>query len=563
MRPMKDIYYNGTIFTGDAADADAMSVEMGRITAVGSLEEIDACNHEGTEIRYHDLNGRFVVPGFNDSHMHLLNYGKTLELIDLTKATASLEEMIQALSAAVSKRGTEREPWIIGRGWNHDFFRDERRFPDRYDLDRVSTECPVLIIRACGHIACANTKAMEMAGITKNTPQPEGGCFDTDKEGNPTGVFREFGVDLIHGAVPPPSKAEIKPLMVLAMKDLNRRGITSVQSDDFAAFPGVPYETVLEAYGELEAEGRMTVRVYEQCLLPDLKSLTDFLAKGYRTGKGSGYFKIGPLKLLADGSLGARTAFLSQPYEDADNSKERGIAIYSNEELEALICLADLEGMQIAVHAIGDGAMEMAADAYQRAMKENPSRDDRRHGIVHCQITTPKLLEAFRRLRLHAYIQSIFLDYDNRIVESRIGKARAKETYQFKTLLSMGVPVSNGSDCPVERPDVMAGIQCAVTRTTLDGTKEFLKDQALSVEEAIVTYTSMGARASFEEEVKGTLSVGKFADFTVLEEDIRKCAPDRIKDTAVLETYVNGVCVYKNENSKYADNDKRRERGNL
>lgn len=546
---MKDIYYNGTIFTGEAADAETMSVEEGRITAVGSFEEIDACGHEGTEARYHDLNGRFVVPGFNDSHMHLLNYGKTLELIDLTKATSSLEEMVSALSAAISDRRTGADSWIIGRGWNHDFFRDEKRFPDRRDLDRVSTDRPVLIIRACGHIACANTKAMELAGITRDTPQPEGGRFDTDEKGNPTGVFREFGVDLIQSAVPPPTKEEIKLLMVLAMKDLNRRGITSVQSDDLAAFPGVAYETVLEAYRELEAEGNMTVRVYEQCLLPSLSSLTDFLSKGYRTGQGSGSFKIGPLKLLADGSLGARTAYLSQPYEDAENPEERGIAIYTKEELEQLICLADREGMQIAVHAIGDGAMEMAAAAYERAVRENPLREDRRHGIVHCQITTARLLESFKRLRLHAYIQSVFLDYDNHIVESRIGRERAKETYQFKTLLSMGVPVSNGSDCPVERPDVMAGIQCAVTRTTLDGTKEFLKDQALTVEEAIRMYTIMGARASFEEEVKGTLSVGKFADFTVLEDDIRKCESDRIKDTVVLAAYLNGVCVYKKEDN--------------
>ena len=205
--------------------------------------------------------------------------------------------------------------------------------------------------------------------------------------------------------------------------------------------------------------------------------------------------------------------------------------------------------MEIAVHAIGDGAMEMAVRAYERAMEANPDRTDRRHGIVHCQITTGRLLEAFRRLRLHAYIQSIFLDYDNHIVEARIGAERAGKTYQFKTLLSMGVSVSNGSDCPVERPDVMAGIQCAVTRTTLDGTKTFLKEQALTVEEAISTYTAMGAEASFEEQEKGTLSVGKLADFAVLERDIRACAPDRIKDTAVLETYVGGVCVYKKENS--------------
>lgn len=542
---MREIYYNGVIYTGTGRDAEAMAVEDGRIAGVGNLNDLETCS----DAVYHNLDGHFVVPGFNDSHMHLLNYGHTLKLVDLTAATSSLEAMCSALSHFISKEKPAPGTWVVGRGWNHDYFQDEKRFPNRYDLDRVSTEHPILVIRACGHIACANTKAMEAAGITRMTPQPEGGCYDMDEDGEPVGIFREFGVDLIHGSIPKPTKKELKQYLRLAMRDLNSRGVTSSQTDDLAAFPGVPFETVLEAYRELEREGAMAVRVYEQCLLPTMKQLEDFLARGYRTGEGSAYFKIGPLKLLSDGSLGARTAFLSQPYEDGENPDERGIAIYSQEELEKLITLADGSGMQIAVHAIGDGAMEMAVRAYERAMEANPDRTDRRHGIVHCQITTGRLLEAFRRLKLHAYIQSIFLDYDNHIVEARIGAERAGETYQFKTLLSMGVSVSNGSDCPVERPDVMAGIQCAVTRTTLDGTKTFLKEQALTVEEAISTYTAMGAEASFEEQEKGTLSVGKLADFAVLERDIRACAPDRIKDTAVLETYVGGVCVYKKEKS--------------
>lgn len=549
---MTEIYGNGIIFTGDGAMAEAMAVENGRIIGVGRLKDVKAQAAGGRAVEYHDLNGRFVVPGFNDSHMHLLNYGRTLKLVDLTGATSSMEEMVSALAEAIRKEQAPPGAWIIGRGWNHDYFADGRRFPDRNDLDRVSTEHKILVIRACGHIACANTRAMEAAGITSGTVQPAGGSFDTDEEGNPTGVFREFGVELMNSAVPAPSKEEIKDLLVLAMRELNRRGVTSVQSDDLAAFPGVPYETVLEAYRELEKEGQMTVRVYEQCLLPTMERLNDFLARGYRTGQGTEIFKIGPLKLLADGSLGARTAFLSAPYEDGNEEdggrKTRGIAIYSQEELEKLVCTADRAGMQIAVHAIGDGAMEMVMAAYERAAKENPERKDRRHGIVHCQITTGRLLEAFRRLKLHAYIQSIFLDYDNRIVEARVGKERAKETYQFKTLLSMGVTVSNGSDCPVERPDVMAGIQCAVTRAALDGTKPFLPEQALTVEEAIETYTAMGAYASFEEKEKGTLSVGKAADFTVLDRDIRACEVGTIQDTAILETYLGGRCVYRKIN---------------
>lgn len=578
---MREIYYNGVIYTGTGRDAEAMAVEDGRIAGVGTLTDVEGQTGEGSpadtvsrgsegsrqvnglrtaveymagdnNVIYHDLKGHFVVPGFHDSHMHLLNYGYTLKLVDLTAATSSLKAVCSALSDYITKEKPAFHTWIVGRGWNHDYFQDEKRFPDRRDLDQVSTEHPILVIRACGHIACANTKAMENAGITRLTPQPEGGCYDIGEDGNPNGIFREFGVDLICGAVTKPSGDELKQYIRRAMKDLNSRGITSVQTDDLGAFSGIPFEMVIEAYKELEQDGEMTVRVYEQCLLPSMKQLKDFLVCGYRTGQGTAYFKLGPLKLLADGSLGARTAFLSRPYEDAEKPGEKGFAVYTQEELEELIITADRAGMQIAVHAIGDGAMEMVVRAYERAMVVNPGREDRRHGIVHCQITTAELLEAFRRLKLHAYIQSIFLDYDSHIVEMRVGAERAKETYQFKTLLSMGVSVSNGSDCPVERPDVMAGIQCAVTRTTLDGTKTFLEEQALTVEEAIATYTAMGAQASFEEQEKGRLAVGMVADFAILEHDLRACRPDRIKDTAILETYAGGVCVYRKEKSQEA-----------
>lgn len=542
---MKKIYYNGIIYTGNGSDAEAMAVENGRIIAVGDLETVRAACGD-TRVPAYDLNGRFVVPGFNDSHMHLLNYGYTLQLVDLSGHTRSMEEMLQKLTDWIEEYKPEPGTWVVGRGWNHDYFQDEKRFPNRHDLDRVSTDHPILVIRACGHIACANTRAVEMAGISSATPQPEGGCFDVDEEGRPEGIFREYGVDLIKGAMLEPSKEEMKALLLLAMKDLNSRGITSVQTDDLAAFPEAPYERVLTAYRELEAEGQMTVKVYEQCLLSNLGLLRDFLGKGLRTGVGSDYFRIGPLKLLSDGSLGARTAYLSQPYADGEPG-QRGIAVYSQEELDELIGLADREGMQIAVHCIGDGAMEMVVASLKKALRENPNRTDRRHGIVHCQITTKKLLEDFSRLKLHAYVQTIFLDYDSHIVESRVGTERAAETYRFKTLYSNGVSVSNGSDCPVEKPDVMAGIQCAVTRSALDGSKTFLPEEAFSVEEALETYTSMGARASFEEEKKGKLLPGMAADFVVLERDIRKVQAEKIKDTAVLETYIDGICVYRKQ----------------
>lgn len=540
---MKHIYYNGIFYVQNGMDVRAMGVEKGRIEAIGEREEVERWA-EGEPAERHDMKGCFIVPGFNDSHLHLLEYGYGLRGADLSLCTSSLSAVIQRLLEYKKEHKGGKKDWIVGRGWNHDFFQDEKRFPDRHDLDRVSKERPVMIYRACGHIASVNSAALLAAGITGKTVQPAGGCFDVDESGEPTGVLRENGIEMVSRIIPGPEKEEIKASIVESMKRLNARGITSAQSDDLAAFPGISYETVLRAYQELEREGLMTVKVNEQCLFPTMDDMKDFFSRGYRTGFGSRYFKIGPLKIISDGSLGARTACLSRPYEDdPENPENCGIPVYSQAELDRRIGYASEQGMQVAVHAIGDRAMDMVIKAMERAgtgLGENKLR----HGIVHCQITTKELLEKFKELNLHAYIQSIFLNYDNRIAESRLGKERALYTYQFKTLMDMGLSVSNGSDAPVERPDVLAGIQCAVTRTTLDGTKTFLPRQALSVEEALDTYTAMGARASFEEEEKGKLLPGMAADFTVLSQDIRKCVPDRIQKVTVCKTFVDGVCVF-------------------
>lgn len=540
---MKHIYYNGIFYIQNGMDVRAMGVENGRVEAVGEREEVERWA-KGEQAKRYDMKGCFIVPGFIDSHLHLLEYGYGLRGVDLSSCTTALSAVIEKLLKYKADHEGEGISWIVGRGWNHDFFRDEKRFPDRHDLDLVSGERPVMVYRACGHIASVNSAALLAAGITGKTAQPDGGCFDVDENGEPTGVLRESGIELVSRIIPGPEKEEIKACIVEAMKRLNACGITSAQSDDLAAFPGISYETVMQAYRELEEAGLMTVKVYEQCLLSDIAVMKGFFSKGYKTGAGSRFFKIGPLKLISDGSLGARTACLSRPYEDdPENPENCGIPVYSQAELDRRIGYASEQGMQVAVHAIGDRAMAMAIKAIEKA-GGGSEKNKLRHGIVHCQITTKELLEKFKEMNLHAYIQSIFLDYDNRIAESRLGKERALYTYQFKTLMEMGLSVSNGSDAPVEQPDVLEGIQCAVTRTTLDGTKTFLPRQALSVEEALETYTAMGARASFEEEEKGRLLPGMAADFTVLSQDIRSCAPDRIQKVTVCKTFVDGVCVF-------------------
>lgn len=536
---MKSIYHNGKVFTVTHGLKEAFVVEDKKFIYVGSNEEALLYKDDNSEVI--DLDGKFVTAGFNDSHMHVLGYGYSLKMVKLAERTNSLKDLKDALREFIESRELRENEWISGRGWNHDYFTDVNRFPTRYDLDEVSTEYPICIIRTCGHTCVANSKALELAGINKDTPQVEGGAFDIDENGEPLGIFRENALGLIYDQIPSPDKEGLKSMIYEACKSLNSYGVTSAQTDDFIVFPQVNYQMVIDAYEELEKEGKLTVKIYEQAQLVDKEELDEFIKKGYKTGVGSDYFKIGPLKLLGDGSLGARTAYLSQPYSDDETTC--GIAIYTQEQFDDMIEHAHKNGMQVAIHAIGDKIMDMIVEAIEKALKKYP-RENHRHGIVHCQITTEGLINKFKELGLHAYIQSIFLDYDINIVEQRIGKDRAKSTYNFKTFVNNNTSASNGSDCPVELPNVLNGIQCAVTRKTLDGKGPFLPEEALSIEEAIKTYTTMGAYASFEENTKGSIECGKVADFVVLDKNILEVDEKNIKDINIVSTYVDGKCVY-------------------
>lgn len=539
---MKTIYCNGTVYTGELSMCEAFVVELGRFVYVGTNEQAMAMRRAGDEVK--DLKGGFVCAGFNDSHMHLLNYGNALRMADLSGHTSSMAQMKEFMKQFIRANAIKPGTWVKGRGWNHDYFEDGRRFPDRHDLDEISDEHPICLTRTCGHACAVNSKALLLTGVTGRTPQPEGGLYEVDDKGEPTGIFRENAMDLIYSRLPEPTKEEIKEMIETASRALNRYGVTSSQTDDLLAFNNVPYERVLDAYRELEAEGRMTVRVYEQSQFTSLKDLKAFVEKGYYTGWGSHWFKIGPLKMLGDGSLGARSAYLSKPY--SDDPSVRGIPIFTRRQFEEMIGYADSHKMQVAIHAIGDGILDDILAAYEKVLGKCPGKDHR-HGIVHCQVTRPDQLRKIAGLSLHAYIQTIFLDYDIHIVGERLGEERASSSYQFKTLYET-IHASNGSDCPVELPDVMKGIQCAVTRTTVkDQVGPYLPGQAMSVRQALDSFTIEGAHASFEEREKGRIAPGMLADFVVLGSN-----PFQVKDTElaqvlVLATYVDGLCRYERQ----------------
>lgn len=572
---MITVWTNGTIHTGHGHFAQAFAIKDDLFFAVGTEDEVRTqCQASHEPLFTYDLDGRFVCAGFNDSHMHLLSLGRSLVEVHLGEHTSSKEEMIAHLKTALSSRpelahsinhttsdSADRQvlPWLCGRGWNQEYFQDDHTLPTRWDLDQVSTEIPIYLARACGHIAVVNSKAMELMGLTAATSQTADASYDVDDHGEPTGILRENALSWATSLIPAPTKKEIKHMLETACQLCNQYGITSVHSDDFDMWPQVSPQMILDCYAELIQEGKLTVRVIEQCLLPTREKLESFLAAGYSTGSTicastaspdanpqpipADQFRIGPLKLLLDGSLGANTAYLREDY--ADTPGEKGMPLYTQEELDHMVLTAHREGMQIAMHAIGDGAVQMGLDAYTKAQATYP-RQDARHGIVHCQLTTADQLNQFQDQGIHAYIQSIFLDADAPIVNKRVSPQLAATSYQAATYLDKGISLSNGSDAPVELPHVMSGIQCAVTRRSLHTPMEapYLLGEALSVAQAIDSFTLGGAYASFEEQLKGLIAPGMLADFVVLEENPFQVPAERLSEIEVNTTVLGGYPVY-------------------
>lgn len=526
---MKTAYYNACVYTGTLPLQQAFIVEDGKFLCAGSDAHILSVETD-TQV---DLQRKFVCAGFNDSHMHLLNLGQALSVAPLHLYTDSLASMIGCLRQTQPGRGG----WILGRSWNQDLFKDANRMPIRWDLDKVSTEYPVCAVRACGHALVVNSKALEVLGITSDTPQIPGGEIVMEN-GEPNGILFDNAMDLVYAAIPAPEKEDIKAMLLAASRLLNSYGITSCQSDDYCVFQNVPWQVINEAYQELEAAQLLTVRVYEQANFTNLPALEQFAETDHLH---TDMFSMGPLKMLGDGALGARTAYLSQPY--ADDPTTCGLSVFTPEVFDDMIGCAHEKGMQVAVHCIGDGCLDLVLNSIEKALTAHP-RADHRHGIVHCQVTRPDQLERIARLGLHVYAQSIFLDYDLHIVKDRVGEELANSSYSWKTLAELGATVSNGSDCPVELPNVMGGIQCAVTRCDLKGVGPYLPEEAFSVQEALDSFTKMGAYASFEETAKGQIAPGMLADFVVLGENPFEVQPAKIKNIPIVSTYLGGKQVF-------------------
>ncbi len=498
--------------------------------------------HPQPDLRELDCKGALLLPGFNDSHMHYMHYVKAKMGADLG-GCGSMAQLVQRMRDFFDRRYDRQSGlWIVGEGWNQDNFTDEKRFPTCRDLDAVTTEYPMLVMRTCFHVGTLNSKAMELLGIRKDTVGRYGEYAECFEDGTPNGVVKEIVLDDIKCNLPAPGLDLLLEKLLDSQRDLFAAGITSVQSDDFKYFPdGSAYEMMARLRRASE-EGRLQLRIAEQALMYSLEEMETFFDKnGWDDSFGNRSFKISCIKLLADGSLGARTALMRQPY--ADDPSTKGLALFSQEELNAMVLKAHRNNMAAAIHAIGDGAIEMCLDAIENARRAMPHLRPR-HGIVHCQITDRRQLERFRELDVTAYIQPVFIDYDMHIAFDRVGKELADTSYAWRTYIESGVHTPFGTDCPVESFDPMRGIYCAVTGKDTKGRGPAWPHQRLSRQQALYGYTAAGAYASFDEEVKGKIKPGMYADFITLDTDLLTCPEEDILKARVTAAYINGNCVY-------------------
>lgn len=596
---MRTILKNGRCYTRDqnSTIAEAILMEDGKIAAIGSNEEIlDMAAAEDIVI---DAEGKTVLPGFYDSHLHLLSYGYSLTMAYLDDCK-SIEDLIETLKKYIEENHIPPGSWVEGRGWNETNY-PEGRVPNRHDLDRVSTEHMISIGRSCSFMCITNTKALEELGFMEEIPDVEVGSIELDEQGIPTGVFvseakeavyarlPKLGVEKIKKSIvaacdkyktagitsavhtgelerdtagvptgvtkemlpfiseslPQPTVEDIKQMLMEAGTMMAAEGITSVQSDDFASIPGNNYQNIMQAFRELSESGKLPVRVYEQCCLPSMKQYQTFQNEGFRTGMGNDFFRLGPLKLFCDGALGGRTAWLREPY--SDDPHNTGIALYPNEEeLNALVLQAHCDGMSTAIHCIGDAAAAQAITAIEKAQAAYPEAKTR-HGIVHAQILDAELIRRMRDANIIAYIQPAFLEYDLHIAESRVGAKRLENSYHYRKLYDAGICIPFGTDSPVEDFSPMKNIYCAVTGKDYTGypSEGWHPEKLLTLNEALRCYTQDSAYASFEEQCKGRIAPGYFADIVVMNEDITKMPKDELQNATVYMTMMNGNITYK------------------
>jgi hypothetical protein len=518
---------------------EAVAIANGRILAVGRDEEIRTYKGRNTEVV--DLRGRLVVPGLADSHVHFVDGGFQLLAVDL-KDARSEEEFVRRIAAKASTLPPGR--WMQGGDWDEEAW-PSGKLPNRWMIDPVTQHTPVFISRYDGHAGLANSLALKLAGVTKDTPDPVGGVIVHDpKSGEPTGILKDEAQELVAKVIPRPTESKMEEALRAALKEAARVGLTSVHdiTVDTDSWNG-SFTGEIRLLRRAELEGWLTCRIYAITPIAQWQKLAE---AGISHDMGSDFLKLGAVKAYADGSLGSRTGWMFKPYDDDPGNTGLPMPLMvPPSKMEALARQADEAGIQICTHAIGDRAVSAILDIYERLGGDHPAAH--RFRVEHAQHVQREDFGRFGKLGIIASMQPYHAVDDGRWAEKRIGHERARSSYAWRSMLDAGAVLAFGSDWPVAPLDPLSGIAAAVTRATLDGHNPggWFPEQRLTVEEALRAYTRGSAYAAFEEKDKGTISPGKLADLVVLSEDLLRIPPERIKDVRVEMTIAGGRVVYK------------------
>ena len=549
---MTEIFINAKAATmdEDRPQAEAFAVRDGRFSFVGTGEEARVyarkLEAEGERAAVTDLAGRCVLPAFNDSHMHFIGFAKHFINVDLNGASG-IREIRERIRRRAKERGGADTSWMetldrvltcLPRG------RSGTPAPGTWTRRRPACRC--WSCGVCEHVGVLSSAGMQRLGITKEKVREYGAFALTDEAGEPLGVFRERALDEIRSRIHILNRQILEDIILKAQEEAFSYGLATVQTDDIGFVPDEDYGMLFSVYRDLMESGRLKLRICEQSLRQRPELIRKYHGDGFRYGGDDHRLRITGIKLLDDGSLGARTAGLRRPY--ADDPSTCGLTIFTEEELDHLVGTAHDLGYPVLVHAIGDRAIEMVLDALERDKAKRPG-EKFRDGIVHVQITDEALLDRFRQQDVMALVQPVFIDYDMHIVRDRTGDM-ADTSYAWKTLADKGVHVSFGTDCPVESCEPMPNIYTAVTRKNLTGAgvMVYRPEEKMTVEQAVRAYTVEGAYASGEEAVKGRIREGMLADFIMPDRDIFALADEEeLRDVKILATYVGGEKVFERE----------------
>ncbi len=535
------LFINGEIYSmkKEGEKFQSLGVKDGKITFLGTDEE--AKNVTSKELI--DLKGKMMIPGMADAHLHLYAYCQNLTFVDLSKVH-NINEMINLMKEKV--KNVKKDDWVKGVNFDQSKWK-ENRFPTLEEMDSISKDNPVIIKRCCLHAVVANSKALKIAGIGKNYQAGSGGIVELDKDSMPNGILREQSTKVFDDILPDPLKdIEVqKKIMQDVLNDMSSKGITTIHTYAAKIWQ---YNEDINIYKNFEKEGKLPLRVtvcIDELFEPEILT-KEKLNNPYRK------VQLGAYKIFSDGSMGSRSAALKKPY--SDDPQNSGFMLFTQEELNNKILTGYEHGLQPAIHAIGDRALDMTLAAIEytlKTTKEKGMTDEEQKNrlpfrIIHVQMIDDDLLKRMKKLPLVLDIQPIFLCTDLHWIEDRIGKERLKGSFALKTMEKAGLIQTGGSDCPVETYEPLKGIYAAVTRQDMEGypTEGFLPEERLSVYEALCMYTKNVPYATGQESVLGTLEIGKFADLTVLEKNLFKIDKKEIKDIKVEQTYVAGNCVF-------------------